>query len=143
MQTLWSAWLLQFIGRAKVKARQGRSQSGRQSSTGPSILASQAPSVEWLRRGNISKESRHVKGFPVKDRCQFSFYCDGRSDVPREPKAFQKALRLSEWLLLTKDWIPDLTDGALYYHASWMEIWPRWSQEKRRLLQIDSHVFYQ
>ena len=41
-----------------MKARQGRSQSGRQSSIGPSIIASQAPSVEWLRRGNISKVSR-------------------------------------------------------------------------------------
>jgi len=91
----------------------------------------------------VVKEGRHIQGLPVKDRCQFSFYCDGRSDVPREPKAYEKALRLSEWLLLTKDWIPDLTDGALYYHASWMEIWPKWSQEKRRLLQIDSHVFYQ
>ena len=91
----------------------------------------------------VVKEGKHIQGLPVKDRCQFSFYCDGRSDVPREPQAYEKALRLSEWLLLTKDWIPDLTDGALYYHASWMEIWPKWSQEKRRLLQIDSHVFYQ
>ena len=78
-----------------MKVQQGRLQSGRQSSTGPSIVASQAPSVEWSSRAGTSKAS-------VKDRCQFSFYCDGRSDVPREPKAYEKALRLSEWLLLTK-----------------------------------------
>jgi len=29
-------------------------------------------------------------GFPKRDRCQFSWYCDGASDEVRNPKAFDK-----------------------------------------------------
>ena len=31
----------------------------------------------------VITQGRHYKnGFPVKDRCQFSWYCDGKLDVP-------------------------------------------------------------
>ena len=30
--------------------------------------------------------------FPVRNRCQFSWYCDGKSDTPRDLDAWEKAI---------------------------------------------------
>ena len=32
-------------------------------------------------------------GFPKRDRCQFSWYCDGASDEVRNPKAYEVTLK--------------------------------------------------
>ena len=31
------------------------------------------------------------KEYPIRHRCQFSWYCDGKSDVPKNEKAWRKA----------------------------------------------------
>ncbi len=79
-------------------------------------------------------------GFPVRDRCQFSWFCDGISDNPRDSRAFDKSVDLAEWLLFAKQWVPDITDGALFYHASYVD--PFWSKYKKKTLTIDNHIFY-
>ena len=79
-----------------------------------------------------------------KHRCQFSWYCDGKSDAIRNEKKFNKIVEFSRYFIndyYHKDHV-DITDGALFYHASWMEKYPKWSKTKRKLAQFDSHIFY-
>jgi spore germination cell wall hydrolase CwlJ-like protein len=66
--------------------------------------------------------------------CQFSWYCDGKSDTPRDLKAWKTALRVagSYWKY------PDPTAGALWYHADYVQ--PRWAG--RNYISIGSHKFY-
>ena len=40
---------------------------------------------------DVIQQGKHVNGFPVLNRCQFSWYCDGRGDVPHNMKAFEKS----------------------------------------------------
>lgn len=82
----------------------------------------------------------HQGGHPVANKCQFSWYCDGRHDVPTNILAFNKSTEIAQWLLVTQHWLPDLTDGSLWYHANYVE--PRWSKVKHKMLQIDQHIFY-
>ena len=90
--------------------------------------------------GVIYQGRHNARGVPYINRCQFSWYCDGRSDDPLNVVAFRNLMKLSEWLLFAERWMPDITDGAIFYHA--LYVTPRWSLEKQRLMRIDNHIFY-
>ena len=84
------------------------------------------------------------KQFPVRDRCQFSWYCDGRLDEPREGRTWNSAKILAE-IVLENHYdkaLIDITDGATHYHANWMETYPNWSKKKKVMASIDRHIFY-
>jgi spore germination cell wall hydrolase CwlJ-like protein len=70
--------------------------------------------------------------------CQFSWYCDRRSNAPREGRAWDQALALSRKVLTERT--ADPTAGALYYHASYVK--PRWSRTFAKTGRIGSHLFY-
>jgi spore germination cell wall hydrolase CwlJ-like protein len=78
------------------------------------------------------------QGGERRDRCQFSWWCDGKRDDPHEEDAWEEALRLSRLSLLGL--AEDPTGGALYYHADYVS--PRWSRTFKRTAEIGRHHFY-
>ncbi len=70
--------------------------------------------------------------------CQFSWYCDGKSDRPTELRAWRTAERLAEELLAER--LRDTTRGALFFHAKRIET--PWRTKRRRTVTIGDHVFY-
>jgi spore germination cell wall hydrolase CwlJ-like protein len=68
--------------------------------------------------------------------CQFHYWCDGRSDEPRDLPSWQSALTIAAQLL--HDTPPDPTDGALYFH----NVSVRTPRHRNRTARIGSHVFY-
>jgi len=82
--------------------------------------------------------------FPVRNRCQFSWYCDGMGDNPRKGRTWESAQDLAKKVLVNyyDKALIDITDGATYYHATWMETYPRWSKTKKVMASIDRHIFY-
>ena len=81
---------------------------------------------------------------PVRNRCQFSWYCDGLGDNPREGRTWESSQELAI-KVLTNHYdkaLIDITDGAMYYHANWMEKYPSWSKKKKIMTSIDRHIFY-
>ena len=82
------------------------------------------------------------KKMPVRDRCQFSWYCDGKGDDPREgSRLWEDSQELAKYVLLRQEELPDITDGALHYHASYIAA-PRWTARKKITTKIDTHIFY-
>lgn len=75
---------------------------------------------------------------PIRNQCQFSWYCDGKSDEPVDSKTWIKSLYIAD-LALTGQY-PDITEGSLYYHADF--IYPYWADELQHVVTIDNHLFY-
>ena len=90
----------------------------------------------------VITQGRHYKnGFPVKDRCQFSWYCDGKLDEPQIKSSWWKeSQEVAKYVLSTPD-LMDITDGATHYHADYISS-PRWANPRRKTVEIDTHIFY-
>jgi spore germination cell wall hydrolase CwlJ-like protein len=70
--------------------------------------------------------------------CQFSWYCDGKSNRPRRGENWRDAKRLAHRVYWGRS--QDPTGGALWYHADYVA--PEWRQSLRRGRQIGRHIFY-
>lgn len=70
--------------------------------------------------------------------CQFSWWCDGRSDRIREPEAYAEARDVARQALNHQ--LEDTTDGALYFHARYTT--PYWAKRFVRTARIGQHLFY-
>ena len=79
------------------------------------------------------------KEYPIRHRCQFSWYCDGKPDVPKNEKAWKKAQDVAFLVLYNKINL-DVTEGATHYHATYVR--PAWARTKTRTTRIEKHIFY-
>jgi len=79
------------------------------------------------------------KEVPIKNKCQFSWYCDGKPDIITDIDAYRIALAVAH-SVLDKYTMVDVTDGALFYHAYYVK--PRWAKEKIRTVKHEDHIFY-
>ena len=80
------------------------------------------------------------KGRPKRNRCQFSWYCDGKSDKIHDIVAYNEIEELSASILESYGIERDITDGAVMYHASYVK--PYWASSYERTSRVDSHIFY-
>jgi len=76
--------------------------------------------------------------FPIKNRCQFSWYCDGKSDKPREHQAWRTAMHIANGVYNAH--LDDFVEGATHYHAHYVK--PSWAETKTYVTRIDDHIFY-
>ena len=76
--------------------------------------------------------SRHL-------RCQFTFACDGRPEVVREPDAMERAKKIAKESLDGLLWLPEV-GKATHYHAYWVR--PSWVREMTKLQRLGVHTFY-
>ena len=78
---------------------------------------------------------------PVRNQCQFSWFCDGQSDTPLEEESYKRMLDISD-KLLEDEYNLDITEGADHYFATWIEVEPEWSKHMIYIGTIDNHKFY-
>ena len=77
---------------------------------------------------------------PVRNQCQFSWYCDGKSDEPKDLITFQKIYDLMYEIVYGSITVYDITDGATHYHADYVR--PAWAATKTKTIEIEDHIFY-
>jgi len=78
-----------------------------------------------------------------KYKCQFTFACDGRSDMGRERTAWNRSLKLADdaFYEFQRGERPGvIPNSALFYHTT--AVAPQWSHTFHRVAAIGSHVFY-
>jgi|TARA_B100001094_G_C18134703_1_gene774355 spore germination cell wall hydrolase CwlJ-like protein len=76
---------------------------------------------------------------PVRNRCQFSWYCDGKNDTPLDADSWNEAVLISSQIIKNGKH-RGLTESATHYHADWIE--PYWAPTLQQVGTIGSHIFY-
>jgi N-acetylmuramoyl-L-alanine amidase len=87
---------------------------------------------------DVVKQGQYRQGKPIRNKCQFSWWCDGKSDEPKDKIRWEEAVNLAT--TIAQKQIFDITEGALYYHASYVN--PSWATHYKKVVQINNHIFY-
>lgn len=75
----------------------------------------------------------------AKKGCQFSWWCDGKRDEPKDDHDWAEAVDSAKAAMKAE--AGDPTGGALYFHSSKIKP-PAWTAKRKRLARIGDHVFY-
>ena len=93
----------------------------------------------WTTKGKDVPEIERVF-YPVRHRCQFSWYCDGKADDINHISIHLEIMTFTKLLLTSQFMMFDITDGATFYHAD--SITPSWAKSKTKTIEIGDHIFY-
>ena len=85
----------------------------------------------------VTQGKRDAKGNIILKQCQFSWYCDGKSDIPNVKEPAWERSQLAA-LAVLQDRVFDFTDGATHFHNGTVS--PNWGYPK--VAKIDDHAFY-
>ena len=86
-----------------------------------------------------TEDPNDAEYYPIKNRCQFSWYCDGKAEVISNRKAWIKAQYIA-YQMLYADRYRGITEGATHYHANYVK--PTWAEKIQYIDTIGSHKFY-
>ena len=84
------------------------------------------------------KENWKGNMMPVRHQCQFSWFCDGKSDDPEDSKTWLQCLTLARNIL--QGAYGDITEGATHYHSVYVN--PYFADSLYETLTINEHIFY-
>lgn len=73
-----------------------------------------------------------------RHRCQFSWWCDGKSDRPKDSAAWEESVFAAITAMTFGH--DDVTGDALFYHADYVN--PYWAGKMTRTGRIGRHIFY-
>ena len=74
-----------------------------------------------------------------RNRCQFSFACDGIKDRVRSPKHWDMAEEIALATTAGKIWLTEV-GSSTHYHATYVS--PPWARKMRKVGKIGLHIFY-
>lgn len=79
---------------------------------------------------------------PVLHKCQFSWYCDGKPDIPYDTATWIESVNIAATYVEQSKYfrLYDVTEGATHYHAD--SVHPYWADSLNRTVTIDNHLFY-
>ena len=93
----------------------------------------------WKTKGKVVPEEStnifsNTKPLPV------FWYCDGKSDEPKEPTTYGALYDMAMDLVYGDITVVDITEGATHYHADY--VYPAWRKTKTKTIEIEDHIFY-
>jgi len=71
--------------------------------------------------------------------CQFSWYCDGKSDIPKDTDRWMEAQSIAFSMIAFGDY-RGISEGATHYHADYVN--PFWASSLQMVGRIGSHIYY-
>jgi len=96
---------------------------------------------EVVKQGPTYKYS---PGLPVRHKCQFSWWCDGKSDAVKNDDAWLEAMQIADIVLYKHQnniLLLDVVGKSTHYHAYYVR--PAWAKRKNKVVRIEDHIFYQ
>ena len=93
----------------------------------------------WKTKQDPDLPESERKYNPIRHLCQFSWYCDGKSDEPRDETGWAQAQYIAGAIMYSGKF-RGITEGATHYHATYVR--PSWAKTKKRTTRIEKHIFY-
>jgi len=87
----------------------------------------------------VKQGEQHANGQMKRHRCQFSWYCDGKSDYPTDKDAWANAQQRAYMMIVHNDY-RGISQGATHYHAKYVS--PNWARDFDLVGRIGVHIFY-
>lgn len=87
----------------------------------------------------VVRQGPHRGGVPIRNRCQFSYFCDGIPERIKDRGAWEKALAVAELVLGTEIEIIGM-ENVTHYHT--VAVQPAWSTMFQFTRTIGRHKFY-
>ena len=75
---------------------------------------------------------------PIRNQCQFSWFCDGKSDDPVDSPTWMNSLKVAADVVQGK--YGDITEGSTHYHSIYVN--PYWADSLNETVVINEHIFY-
>lgn len=94
---------------------------------------------------DVIKQGSYRSGIVSRNMCQFSWYCDGKSDRPRDWKTWNRSQREAYWAYIMHYYGFDITNGATnYYSTKYISNEPPWTKDRgmKFVGDFDEHRFY-
>jgi spore germination cell wall hydrolase CwlJ-like protein len=87
---------------------------------------------------------KHADGRMKRNKCQFSWYCDGKADIPYDRESWKNAQSVA-WDIVKWDNYRGITEGSTHYHTTYVN--PNWNKSRQgwsitRVGRIGAHIFY-
>ncbi len=76
---------------------------------------------------------------PIRHKCQFSWYCDGKHDLPQNQDLWHLVQNMAYLMIWEKKYV-GITEGSTHYHAEYVN--PRWASGLHLTGRIGKHIFY-
>lgn len=89
--------------------------------------------------GVVYEARTDANGNPRRNKCQFSWYCDGKHDRPQDQDRWVEAQGIA-WNMVEEGKYRGITEGATHYHATYVN--PRWAKTLQLVGRIGAHIFY-
>ena len=107
---------------------------------------------------NVVYQAKHSKWWlehhnrlvPIRNQCQFSWYCDGKSDtlyltdnngrvIKRNMESWLESIKIAEDAI-RGNLNTVIPANALWYHADFVQ--PYWSTHYKKVDKVGAHIFY-
>ena len=87
----------------------------------------------------VKQGLQDANGNTRRNKCQFSWYCDGKADNPQNQDLYVEAQSIA-WNMVEEGKYRGITEGATHYHATYVN--PRWAPTLQLVGRIGAHIFY-
>ena len=87
----------------------------------------------------VKQGLQDANGNMRRNKCQFSWYCDGKHDRPQDEDRWAEAQMIA-WNMYEFYKFRGITEGATHYHATYVE--PQWASSLQLVGRIGAHIFY-
>jgi len=103
-------------------------------------VVTQGPIVEsWKTRKDPTLTEMEREYYPKRNRCQFSWFCDGRSDLIYDMEdGFEDSVIAA--YLTHSGWGEDIVNGATHYYAH-DKVTPSWAKDMRVTIKLNGHTY--
>ena len=75
---------------------------------------------------------------PVRNKCQFSWFCDGKPDSPEDSVTWMISMEIARDVV--HGHYQDITEGSTHYHND--QVHPYWADSLNETVTINNHHFY-